>query len=138
MTWSDIPRNPPAKILRQFSAAWLVVLVGIGMHRYVGRGQHEAGLVCAALGLGIGIPGLIQPKAVRWLFIGCMVAAFPIGWVVSKVLLMILFYGLFTPLAFLLRRQGRDSLMRKPTPGQVSFWTPKPAPKDMSSYFRPY
>jgi hypothetical protein len=138
MTWSDIPKNPPDKILRQFSVAWLLVFLAVGVHRYVGRDQHELGLVLLALAVGVGAAGLIRPASVRWLFVGCMVATFPIGWVVSKALLMLLFYGLFTPLAVFLRLRGRDTLSRKPAPNQATFWTSKPAPKDVSRYFHPY
>jgi len=30
MTWSDLPTNPSQKVLRQFSAAWLVFFLAVG------------------------------------------------------------------------------------------------------------
>ena len=64
--------------------------------------------------------------------------AFPMGWVISQVMLGILFYGMFTPVAFLLRWRGRDALGLKPPPGKASFWVRKEMPLDVRSYFRQF
>jgi hypothetical protein len=138
MTWLEIPRNPSTRTLRQFAVAWLLVLVIVGGHRYYVRGQHTAGTLYLSMGIVFGLGGLFRPSVVRWLFVGCSVAAYPIGWVLSQVLLLALFYGLITPLALLLRLKGRDPLGRKKGGNQASFWSPKPSPKDFRSYFRPY
>jgi len=138
MTWSDIPRNPTPKALRQFSAAWLVFFLVIGAHQYLKRDHHTLGLVLAVLSLVFGIPGLAKPAVVRWLFVTWMTLAFPIGWAISQLMLAVMFYLLLTPLAFLFRLQGRDPLARKPNPNRPSFWEPKPNPRDVRSYFRQY
>ena len=41
-----------------------------------------------------------------------MVLAFPIGWTVSQVILLLMFYGLFTPIGLVFRLIGRDPLHR--------------------------
>src|SRR2546427_7841223 len=130
MTWSDIPTNPTRKVLRQFSAVWLVFFLAIGARQYLGRGHHQFGIVLGALAVVIGGPGLFKPAAVRWLFVGWMVLAFPIGWLISQIMLTLMFYGLLTPLAFILRLRGRDLLCRKPAPERPSFWPPKTTPQD--------
>jgi hypothetical protein len=70
----------------------------------------------------IGIIGLIKPNSLRWLFIAASATAFPIGWVVSQVALVIMFYGVMTPMAFLFRMRGRDALQLRAKPDQSSFW----------------
>ena len=57
-------------------------------------------LILAAL---FGVAGLIRPGLLRPIFVGWMVMVFPIGWLMSRVLLGVLFYGLFTPLAIAFR-----------------------------------
>ncbi len=138
MTWSNIPTNPTPKVLRQFSAAWLVFFLAIGARQYFARGHHQLGV---ALGVGaiiVGGLGLLKPAAVRWLFVSWMVLAFPIGWLISQIMLALMFYCLLTPSAFVFRLRGRDLLARKPAPERRSFWTPKVTPQDVRSYFRQY
>src|SRR5260370_29160003 len=138
MTWRDIPRNPAGKTLRQFAGAWLVFFLAAGAHRYFVRGQHGIGLALGVMAAAVGVLGLARPAAVRWLFITCMALAFPIGWLVSQVMLLLMFYLIITPVSLLFRARGRDPLARKPAPGRASFWRPKPTPQDVRSYFRQY
>jgi len=138
MTWSDIPFRPTAKALRQFAAAWLIFFLAFGAYQYLVRRHPAVGLVLISLALVIGLLGLVRPAAVRWLFVGWMVVAFPIGWVISLVMLLVMFYGLITPVAVFFRLRGRDLLQRKPTSSGPTYWLPKPTPQDVRSYFRQY
>jgi hypothetical protein len=78
------------------------------------------------------------PATIRWIYVGCMIAAFPVGWVVSQVMLAVLFYVMITPVALLFRWRGRDSLHRAPARGRASYWTEKSQPEDLRRYFRQY
>ena len=138
MRWSDLPLKPNARVLRQFAAAWLVFFLAAGVYRYFARGQHEAGVVLGMIAVVVGLAGLVRPATVRWLFVGATVVAFPIGWVVSQVMLAVMFYGIITPLALLFRIQGRDLLARKRAPNRPTFWTPQQTSEEMSTYFRQY
>jgi hypothetical protein len=80
----------------------------------------------------MGIVGLIKPSSMRLLFIAASAAAFPIGWVVSHIALMIMFYGVVTPMALFWRIRRRDVLQLRAKPGQSSFWVSReeqPAPE---------
>ena len=112
MNWSDIPLQPTPRALRQFAAAFLVFFLAFGAHQYLVRKHLSVGLALMALALAIGLLGLIKPAGVRWLFVGWMVVAFPIGWLISFLALLLLFYGIITPLALLFRLRGRDLLRR--------------------------
>ena|ERR1051326_2432370 len=138
MKWGDIPFDPTRKMLRQFAAAWLVFLLAAGAHQSLARGRHQLGLVMMVLAVVVGVLGLVCPSAIRWLFIGLMVLAFPIGWVVTQVMLALMFYVVITPVALVFRLMGRDPLHRKPDGGKVSYWTDKETPEDPRTYFRQY
>ena len=138
MKWSDLPLKPTARALRQFAGAWLIIFLAAGAHRYVLRGQHEVGIAVGVVAIVIGLLGRIRPAAMRWLFVGATVLAFPIGWVVSQIMLAVMYYGIITPLAVWFRILGRDLLSRKPMPNRATFWTPKHTPEDMGAYFRQY
>jgi hypothetical protein len=138
MKWSELPLNPATKTLRQFAAISLVFFLGVGTFQWMARGRPTLGFILIAIGLFIGILGLVQPRAVRWVFAGWMIAAFPIGWTVSQLMLVLLFYGIFTPIGFLLKLTGRDSLSLKFPAQTDSYWTTKPAPTDVRRYFKQF
>jgi hypothetical protein len=138
MTWSEIPFRPATKALRQFAAAWLVFFMALGAHQYLVRHHPSAGLALMSMAVVIGVLGLVKPSAVRWIFVGWMVVAFPIGWTISELMLLLMYYAILTPVAFLFRLQGRDLLRRKRAPGATTFWLPKDTPQDVRSYLRQY
>jgi hypothetical protein len=89
----------------------------------------------AALALTIGPLGLIRPTLVRPVFVAWSVVAFPIGWLVSTVMLAVLFYGVFTPIGLLFRVVGRDALLLR-RQSMTTYWRPKPAAQTARDYFR--
>ena len=135
MRWSDIPFTPPVKTLRRFAVLAMVILVGVaGWQFYRDRPILPAALLVLACVLGV--LAWLYPMAVRPIFVGMMVLAFPINWVVTHVMLAVIFYCLFTPIAVLFRLLGRDPLGRRLEPAQDSYWVVKPQPDDVRSYFR--
>jgi hypothetical protein len=113
--------KPTSRVLRQFAGAWLIFFLALAANQIWRRGHVPVG---SALGVAalIGVVGLIKPNSVRWLFIAASAAAFPIGWVVSQGALLIMFYGVVTPMAFFWRMRGRDTLQLRAKPDQSSFW----------------
>lgn len=138
MRWSDIPFDPPRATLRQFAGLWLACFGGLALWQGLVRGQAGLAWLCAGLALTIGPLGLMRPGWLRPIYVGWMILAFPIGWTVSQVLLALMFFGLFTPIALVFRLLGRDALHRERRPGVGSYWTPKPAPAGPRSYFRQF
>jgi len=138
MTWSDIPFNPSRAVLRQFATLWLVCFLALAAREWFVRDRPLLGLALAAVAVLLGVPGLLRPALLRWIFVAWMVVAFPIGWLVSWLLLALLYFLVFTPLALWFRFRGRDQLGRKPAPDHASFWEPKHTPRDPRSYFRQY
>lgn len=138
MHWSDLPLKPTPRTLRQFAVLWIAFFAGIAAYQFFGR-QHETVAALAALAaVTIGSLGLAAPAAIRPVFVAWLVMTFPIGWVVSRVGLAVMFYGLITPLAFFFRLRGRDALSLKRNPAAGTYWLPKATPADASSYFHQY
>ena len=120
MTWSDLPLKPTSRMLRQFSAALLVLFAAMAA-RQAARGHATAGWVLGGIAF-IGVVGLIIPSSVRMLFIGSTVLAFPVGWVVTQVVLGLMYYVVLTPLALVFRWRGRDELQLRRRQERASFW----------------
>ncbi len=116
MQWSDISFAPTSRVLRQFAALVLVVFGGLAAWYGVAREQPGLATVFAIVAVVIGPLGLIAPRAVRPIFVVWMVVAFPIGWTISRVLLALVFYGLFTPLGLVLALVRGNKYSSRPWP----------------------
>jgi hypothetical protein len=138
MKWSDIQFDPPSKMLRQFAGAWLVFFLAVAAWQGLGRGHPQVGLVLATLAVVVGVLGLLKPAAVRLVYVLWMVLAFPIGWLISLLALGLVFYGIFTPVGLFFRLKGRDLMHRRRASDRPTYWSPKPTPPDVRSYFHPF
>jgi hypothetical protein len=138
MRWSDIPLHPPRTTLRQFAGLWLAVFASLACWQGLVRHHGGAAVALAVLALAVGPIGLLRPELVRPVFVAAMVVTFPIGWMVSQVVLAVLYYGVFMPLGLVFRLVGRDPLELKRQHGRASYWSPKPAPETVRRYFRQY
>jgi hypothetical protein len=138
MNWSDFSLNPSSKTLRQFAAAWLLFFSLLGTVHYFARDHRSLGLTLGMIALAGGGPGLIQPRLIRWLFVGSMFLSFPIGWAVSQVTLAVMFFGILTPLALWFGIRRRDSLLRKQPGVRNSYWLAKECTQNVKNYFREY
>lgn len=138
MRWAEVIRRPDDRTVRQFAGLWLLFFGGIAAWQgfaadRVGLAGGLAGLAVAGFAVGMARPAWLRPVYVGW-----MVVVFPIGWLVSHILLALLYYGLFTPLGLLFRLLGRDPLMLRREPERQSYWTAKAQPADVGRYFRQF
>jgi len=137
MKWFHLPLKPTPRVLRQFAAAWLIFFLALAVVQLFLRHRATAAGVLSVVAL-IGLAGLLKPSAVRWLFMGATVAAFPIGWVVTQVVLAVMFYAVLTPLALVFRLRGRDELQLRPKPEQTSFWITRHPERDVRRYLKQF
>ena len=137
MQWSDVTKAPPRKQLRQFAGLFLIVFLGLAAWRWFGGREDAWAVGLAVAAVVVGLPGMLFPALVRPIYTGWMVAAFPIGWTVSRVVLGAVFFLLFTPIGLAFKLSGRDLLSLKRT-RRESYWTPKRRPAALREYFRQF
>jgi hypothetical protein len=134
--------------LRVFGAAGLAVFTLLAewvfrTHRLFGLelagGTAEAvAWALWALAAFSGILAASAPAALRLLYVALTAVALPVGWVVSNVLLAIVYYGILTPIGLALRLAGRDPLHRTFDRPSRSYWVDRPAQVDVRRYFRQF
>jgi hypothetical protein len=137
MQWSEVIKPPAPKVLRQFAGLWLVFFLGLAAWRWFGGRQDNWAIGLAVLGLVVGAAGLAVPAIMRPIFTGWMVAVFPIGWTVSRIVLGVVFFLVVTPIAFVFKLMGRDLLHRR-RPAADTYWTEKRQPGDAADYLRQF
>jgi hypothetical protein len=137
MNWTDVTRKPEPKLLRQFAGLWLLVFGGLAIWRAWSSSVDAWVIAIGMAAATIGGLGLAWPASVRYVYTGWMIAAFPIGWTVSQVVLAVVFFMVMTPIAFVMRLAGHDALARRRQPA-ASYWTTKPGPVGSTDYLRQY
>ena len=133
--------NPPQSQLRQFGWISLIgfPLVGMMLTQWVGSAPILVLWIAIGLGVAMGLCAAANLTAViKPVYVGMMVIALPIGFVVSYLLLGLVYYGLFTPVALFFKLTGRDTLHRKPDPTAESYWVHRDTPRSPASYLRLY
>lgn len=137
MRWSDIPTKPTENKLRQFTGLWLgLVSIAAGWQGWH-HGRWTLACMLGVLAVTIGGVGLARPGLVRPVFVGLMFITFPIGWVISHLMLACLFYGVFAPLGLVFRAMGRDPLVLRKC-NRDSYWIQRSLVLDTRRYFRQF
>ncbi len=137
MQWSDLPLRPSDRMLRQFAGLWIAVFCGFALWQWLVAGRGTFAVALAALAISVGPLGLCKPRWLRPVYVGWLVAAFPMGWLMARVMLIVIYYLVFTPLGICLRRFGHDALALR-RHDRDSYWTDIPQTDDMRRYFRQY
>ena len=128
------PFAPSDRMLRQFAGLWIVFFGAIAAVQEFRHERHGLALALILLAVIIGPLGLVWPRGIKPIFIGWMALAYPIGWTVSHLMLALLYYGLFTPVALFFRITGRDALALKRKPQADTYWQAKPQASDPAQY----
>lgn len=95
-------------------------------------------LAVVAVGAGIGLSGFVSLKLTRTIYIGMMAVTLPIGFVVSLVLLGVVYFGLITPLGLIFRLIGRDVMRRRFDPKARTYWIPHQQTTKAERYFQQF
>lgn len=126
---------PDDKQLRQFA---VISLVGFGVLGLVARfrfGWQTTSIVFWVMGALTFLVGVARPRTVLPVYTALMLITLPIGWVLSSVLLRVLFYGFLTPIGLVSRLMGRDPLGRKRR-RMTTHWLEHRQRMDTGSYYR--
>lgn len=139
--------NPTRKNLRIFGAIALVAfgLFGALAHWRIGPGSAipagasgPTAYVLWALAAYAGLCAAMLPTAVKPLYLLLTVVTYPIGFVLSYVLMAAMFYLVVTPVGVLFKIIGRDAMTRRFDPSARSYWIERRPPASVKRYFRQF
>ena len=130
-------KNPTRRDLAIFGLLLLLFTGLVGAGLYFRAGAHEAARIVWMTGAGLVLLFFAVPKVQRPIYLGWIYATFPIGFVLSHLILGAVFYLVFTPLGLLMRLFGFDPLRRRFDRAAASYWVERDAPEPRS-YFHPY
>ena len=139
MALIEVDWNPKRRQLRQFAGLFVLFAGVLGTLAWLG--DRPAWVAPAIWGVGalVGLLGLVAPPAVRPVWVAMMAVALPIGFVVSTILMTVIFFLVLTPIGFAMRLAGYDPMRKDAAAGQhESFWIERPRVTDVQRYFRQY
>ena len=143
----EINWQPDDRILRQFGA---IALVGFSFLAAIawwelfifafGLGEARtivAGTFATLAGLSA-LFSLVAPRANLPIYLGLTVLSYPIGFVLSYVIMGFLFFVMITPFGLLFRLTGYDPLQRRFEPEATTYWTDPRPRRGKESFFRQF
>ncbi len=134
----DINRNPSARDQLWFAVLLAVFLGGVGALLKWHWGQDTAAYVVWGAG-GLALLAFAVVPAWRVpLYVGWIMLFYPLGFVLSHVMLALVYYLVLTPSGLLLRLFGRDPMRRRWEPDANTYWIEREPIANASRYFRQY
>jgi hypothetical protein len=148
MALFEINWKPPAGTLRLFGVLTGLFLAAIGAWAFFRHAllawsfdpaaAQWTGLALWSAGAVMFLLAVTIPRALRPVYVLMNAAAFPIGVVVSHVILFVIYFGVFTPMGLVFRLIGRDALHRKFDPKAQTYWTAHDGHPPAKQYFRQF
>lgn len=138
MALIEFDKNPSPTILRWFGliqAAAIAALGGVVGWRF------QAPTVAYGIG-GVAAAFLLAYYAIpplrRTLYLGAMYVTFPLGFVLSHLVLGFIYFVAFTGIGLALRICGYDPLQRRFDRGAKTYWITRRETRPAESYFRQF
>ena len=128
--------DPTRSVLRQFAALGFLVLAAMAATGHYRGGSPTRVALLAAAAVALALAGWLRPAMLRLPYVLLTLAVRPLGIVMSHVILLILFYGIITPLGLVARLFSRDPLALRWDDRVRSYWRDRPPPRGPSSYLR--
>ena len=133
MALIDFNPQPTKRQLRQFGVTCVFALPTI---MWVWTQSTMAAIWAGGIGVLLCSLGLVLPQLLKPVFAGLMMITMPIGMVVGELALMLIYFGLFLPMAILFRLIGRDSLQRRSAHNEKTFWQKRIPVSSIRKYYQ--
>ena len=141
----EINWTPTDRVLRDFGfiAAGVFGLVALSMSQHwLWFAHRDAAPMFVWIAAGVAafslVASLAMPRANRPLYVGLTLVSFPIGFVMSHLIMATLFFLVLTPVAVVMRIIGRDPLQRRSPKTTASYWSRVEPTRAKSQYFRQF
>lgn len=118
----DLNLNPSKKELRTFSLCAVAFLAIVAWIVWRKTGSAPAAIGIFAAGIAVGLLGMTIPQALKPVFVGLMIVNYPIGWVVTHIVMAFIFYCVVTPVGVIMRLSGRDPMERAFDRTAKTYW----------------
>jgi hypothetical protein len=129
------------KAIRSFGKVIGLVLVGIAVFVVWRRGWSitPVSYWLSGLGAGLIVFGYLAPTALKPLYLAWMTLALVLGYIMTRVILTVVFFGIISPIGLVRRLMGRDPMHRTIPADAQTYWIPRTdtdrKPERLERYF---
>ncbi len=131
--------SPSDKQLKDFGFISLIMFFVIGL-LLLGLGKIPAKgfMVFCLVGIVLYLLSRISVVLIKPIYLGMILLTFPIGWVVSHLMMALFYYGIITPVSLFFRLLNRDPLCRRYEPDAETYWLRYKQKRSAKDYFRQF
>ena len=131
--------NKERKNLLVFGYGLALILIFFGVRLWIKRGADPFNVSLLILAFVFAAVTAIRVERLKPFYKVWMAVAHRIGEVVSSIILIVIFYGMFGTVGIILRLLGKDLLREKLGKGENSYWMKRSVPEEDSlRYTRQY
>ena len=108
---------------RGFGLTFFILLIGLTLFLFYRNGQVHWALTSAAAAFFLSamlFPRILSPLNNAWFKFGIILSK-----VTNPVILGLMFYVVFTPIGFIIRTLGKDTITKSPSLARETYWTDK-------------
>jgi ABC-type uncharacterized transport system permease subunit len=138
MALLDLNKYPTPRELKAFGVLFAVFFSLLGALFWWQAGWQTAALVVWKSAAFILVAYVLVPAVRKPIYLVWSYALYPIGYLITLVLMGVVYYLVITPTGLLMRLFGRDPLSRKFLPGAASYWIRRKEDASLDRYFRQY
>jgi hypothetical protein len=139
MSIVQINREPSRRQLNQFGFIWLGFLALFGVLAYFKFESPQVAMWLWIAAVVVPVVGWLVPSIMRLVFLGMSYLAWPIGFVVSHVVLAVVYYLVVTPIGLFMRLFGYDPMRDRFDREAASYWVERsPQGVGTKRYFRQF
>ena len=126
--------NINKKQIRIFILIWSIIFFLIGIYPLFFNLNIKIWSIC--LSIIFFVISLLKPELGKYFYIVWVTIGEYLGILISKVIMFMLFFFLFTPISLVLKLLGKDLLNKKIDPNKASYWIHrKMKPQSMKKQF---
>ena len=135
MTLIEINWNPHRRELRMFAIA-LACLCALGGAFSLQRGVSEL-LLSTLFGVALVVlcVAWLAPHSMRPVYLLWVLLFYPLRWLVSCLLIAVVYYLVITPVGLIIRLSGRKLIEKRFDSETSTYWKPKTETRSPKDYF---
>lgn len=128
--------KPKKEFLRDFGDISLAMLTVLGLFFFwLDKVSTRGLIVFCIVGLVFYTASRISSVLIKPVYLTLIVVTFPIGWIVSHLVMAIFYYGVITPVAMFFKFRKRDVLCRSYDKQAETYWLKYDKKRTQKDYF---
>jgi len=133
-----IERHPSRSQLMVFGVLWLVFFGFWGTASWWNTGINWKAVLFWSLAFTVPAAGFLWSEFLRIVYVLAVHVTYPIGIIISSVVLMVIYYVVLTPIGVVLRLTGHDPMKRNFDRTAKTYWTSRQQEVETERYFKQF